>query len=174
MKRRRPRSPSSSIGSGPVELPLPPAPWLTLLLALQACGLPIYLLLTPLRHSGAAAGGCLLLALFAAPSVLRLCLGKGPRAPRRLSFTPEGEFRLDLAGGFCETVVPTGRSLLWGPWWLLILQSARTRHYVVLECVRVDPARLAALGRALRRVAARPDGARPALRSLIRPGGPGV
>ncbi len=124
----------------------------------------------PVRHGALAAAGCLALALLAAPSVCRLCLGKGARAPRRLTFTAEGVFRLDLAGGFSEAVVPAARSLAAGPWWVLVLEGARHRHYVVLESFRVDPARLAALGRVLRRVAAGPGGARPALRSLIDPG----
>lgn len=173
MKSHRRRSRRSSAGSAPVELELPPAPWLALLLLLHGAGLPLALLLAPVRHGLPAALGCLGLALLAAPSAARLCLLRGARAPRRLTFTAEGAFRLDLAGGFSEAVVPAGRSLASGPWWVLVLEGARQRHYVVLEAVGVDPARRAALGRALRRVAARPDGARPALRSLLDPGRPG-
>jgi len=167
MRPRRRRSKRSSIVCAPVELELPTAPWLALLLAAHGAGLPLYLLLAPLRHGGFAAAGCLSLCLLAAPAVARICLGKGPRAPRRLTFTPEGHFSLDLAGGYTSEVVPAGRSLLWGPWWVLVLEAPLQRHYVVLETFRVNPPRLAALGRSLRRVAAGPGGAPPALRSLI-------
>lgn len=173
MKHPRRRSRRSSTASAPTELALPPAPWLTLLIALHGLGLPLTLAFLPLRHAGLAATGCLALALLAAPAIARLCLGRGVRAPRRLSFTPEGAFRLDLAGGFAESVTLAARSLIAGPWWVLVLEGARERHYVVLETARVPPATLAALGRVLRRVAAGPDGAQPALRSLIDPGRPG-
>lgn len=142
------------------------------MLCLQGVGLPLGLLIAPVRHGAPAAAGCLALALVAAPAVARLCLGRGARAPRRLSFTAEGEFRLDLAGGFSEAVVPSGRSLVAGPWRVLVLEGLRARHYVVLETPWVEPARLAALGRVLRRMAAGPGGARPALRSVLDPGRP--
>jgi hypothetical protein len=173
MKFPRRRWRRSSTGSAPTELTLPPAPWLTLLIALHGVGLPLTLAFLPLRHAGLAVSGCLALALVAAPAVARVCLGWGVRAPRRLSFTPEGTFRLDLAGGFQEPVTLAARSLIAGPWWILVLEGARDRHCVVLETARVPPATLAALGRVLRRVAAGPDGAQPALRSLIDPGRPG-
>jgi len=154
----------------PDELALPAAPVLAALLALQAVGLPVWLLAASLEHGAAAALGCIVLGVLAAPGVARLCLGRGVRVPRRLAFTPEGEFRLDLAGGFRETVVPAGRTLLAGPWWVLVLEGARSRHVVVLETWRVEPARLAALGRVLRRVAAGPGPRAPALRCLLDPG----
>ena len=172
MKSRRRRSSRSSTGCARVDLPLPTAPGLALLLGIHAAGLPLWLLFAPVEHGVAAALGCLALALLAAPSVARLCLARGARAPRRLSFTADGLFRLDLAGGFSEDVVPSGRTLHAGPWWVLVLAGSRARHYVLVETRRVDAARLAALGRALRRVAAGPDEASPAIRWLMDPGRP--
>src|SRR4051812_7776666 len=174
MKRRPRRSSRSSIGFAPVELELPPARWLALLLAVHALALPIYLAAAPIRHGLPAALGCLGFALGAAPAFATACLGRGPRAPRRLCFTPEGGFRLDLAGGYSEAVVPADRSLIAGPWWVLVLEGVRQRHYVVLETRRADPAGVAALARALRRLAARPGQGGAALRSLIEPGRPDV
>jgi hypothetical protein len=153
---------------------LPTAPGLAALLALHAVALPSWLAMAPVEHGLAAAVGCLVLAACAAPAVGRLCLGRGVRAPRRLSFTAEGDFRLDLAGGFSEPVAPAGRSLIAGPWWVLVLEGARSRHYVLLETRRVDPACLAALGRVLRRVAASPGPRQPALRCLMDPRGPAI
>jgi len=165
MNRLHPSSPASSTGSAPVDLALPPAPRLAVLLAVQALGLPVFLWLSPLHHAGLAGLACMALAALAAPAAIRLCLRRGPAAPRRLVFTAEAGFRLDLAGGVTETVVPGGRSLIAGPWWVLVLEGARRRHYVVIETARIDPARRAALGRSLRRVAAGPRTPRPALRS---------
>lgn len=165
MRPRRRSSRRSSPGSGPVDLPLPTAPLLAVLLAGQGVGLPLFLWSGFLQHGFLAGVACAVLAAAATPAALRLCLGRGPAAPRRLTFTAEGTFRLDLAGGLTEAVVPAGRSLMAGPWWVLVLEGARRRHYVVIEIRRIEPARRAALGRVLRRVAAGPRIPRPALRS---------
>ena len=142
-----------------------PAPLLGAVLAAQALGLPLFLWSSSLHHGAVAGLVCLALSAIATPAGIRLCLLQGPAAPRRLTFTAEGAFRLDLAGGRTETVVPAARSLLRGPWWVLVLEGARERRYVVIETFRLDPALRAALGRTLRRVAAGPPPPRPAVRS---------
>jgi hypothetical protein len=147
------------------------------LLLLQGAGLPLALLASGLRHSVWAALGCALLAALAAPEVLRLCLGRGPRAPRRLVFGAEGRMRLDLAGGYSCDVLPARRSLIAGPWRVLVLSGGGTSHRVLVDASRAEAATLAALGRCLARLAAGPFAARPALDSavtgLLEPARPG-
>jgi hypothetical protein len=138
------------------------------LLFAHALGLPLALLASGLRHSGWAALACLALALLAVPEGLRLCLGRGARAPRRLVFSAEGVMRLDLAGGYPVSVVPVGRSLIAGPWRVLVLSAGGGgQHRVLIDASRADPAVLAALGRCLARLAAGPVPRRGAIDSVI-------
>jgi hypothetical protein len=169
--------PASSPGCAPVELLLSGSRRLALLLAAHALALPVLLFASGLRNSVWVALAAMLLAAAAAPDWARLCLCRGPRAPRRLRFTPEGQLWLDLAGGYSETVALADRSLIAGPWRLLVLEGSRGRHRVLIDAGEVDPAALAALGRCLGRLAAGPAGGRRALRSAItgqfEPGRPG-
>src|SRR5688500_13592829 len=110
MKSRRQISPLPSNDCAPVGLLLTGSPRLAALLLLHGTGLPLALLASGLRHCVWAALGCALLAALASPEVLRLCLGRGTRAPRRLVFGADGRMRLDLAGGFSCDVLPGRRS----------------------------------------------------------------
>ncbi len=165
---RRPRhSPPSSPDSAPHELLLDGAPVLTFLLAGQALVVPLLLLAGGCRHAIPLALLALVACAVATPELLRECLVRGPGAARRLRFTPEGQFWLDVAGGRTEGVTVLGRSVVTGPWLLLRVSGPTGIRRIVIESWRVPPARRAALGRALARLRAAPDGARAALKSAV-------
>jgi hypothetical protein len=150
-----------------------PCRTLASLFAFHLAGLPVALCLSALDHGVAAGFAALVPGALAVPAWLRCCLLRGPEAPRRLRWTAEGEFTLDLAGGRSLDVRPSGRSVIGGPWRVLLLQASGLNERVVIEVARYPAAAVASLDRALRRVAAAPGVPRHGLRSLIAPGGRG-
>jgi hypothetical protein len=181
MKHPRQSLPGWSPGCVATDLLLDGSPRLAALLAVPALALPVLLLASGLTYSVWASLGSLLLTAAAVPEWSRVCLCRGPLAPRRLRFTEEGQFRLDLTGGRSETVSLAPQSVIAGPWLLLILTTVSTggepipkrpspvRHRVVVDRAGVAPAQFAALMRSVRRVASGPAGSRRALVSRIDP-----
>jgi hypothetical protein len=181
MKHPRKSSPGWSPGCVTTDLLLEGSPRLAALLAAPALALPILLLASGLTYSVWASLGSVLLTAAAVPEWSRVCLCRGPLAPRRLRFTEEGQFRLDLTGGRSEIVSLAPQSVIAGPWLLLVLTSANTggesvrkrpapvRHRVVIDRAEVEPALFAALMRSVRRLASGPAGSRRALVSRIDP-----
>lgn len=169
----RPRRWNPSSGScARDELQLLPCRGLAALFGLHLVGLPVALWLSPVEHAFVAGLAAAIAGSLALPAGLRICLLRGPGAPRRLAWTAEGRFTLDLAGGRSVEVLPLGRSLVAGPWRVLMVRAGRLER-LVIETRRHDPVRIASLDRALRRAATAPGAPRHGLRSLITPGGRG-
>lgn len=175
MKNPRSNSPAWSPGCVATDLLLHGSVRLATLLAVPALALPILLMVSGLAYGVWASIASALLTVGAIPEWSRVCLCRGPLAPRRLRFTEDGQFRLDLAGGRSESVTPASRSVIAGPWLLLILTARDGRgavqHRVLVDRSEVEPARFAALMRSLRRLASGPAGGRRALVSRIDPSG---
>jgi hypothetical protein len=167
MTRRLPRSPPSSPDCATHELLLDGAPLLTALLAGQALSVPVLLLAGGYVHAVPLALLALLACAVAARELLRDGLLRGPGAARRLRFTDEGAFWLDIAGGHTQAVEVVGRSVVVGPWLLLLVRGPGGLRRVLIEARRLPAARRAALARALARLRAGPGDAPAALKSVV-------
>lgn len=164
--RPNPCAPSST----PCDIGLEGAPRLALLLAIAALLLPVMLLFSDLSGRLGAALACLALAGIALPAWLRLWWPGRQGGPRRLRWSAEGEFWLERGDGTTGRVHPSVRSVVDGPWLVLLLDGRRGRERVVIEASACDPAALASLRRALARLGAGPARSRHALRSLLQRG----
>jgi hypothetical protein len=143
------------------------------LLALQAALLPVALLVSHRTHGALVAAAAVGLAAFAWPAWRRLCAPHVAGGPRRLWWTEEGEFHLEARDGARHRVELSRRSLVAGPWLVLVCEGGHVRETVVIEAMGCPGDALAALRRALARRAAAPAGPRHALRSLLQKGEPG-
>lgn len=173
--RRRNSRPSSSACA---SLELRAAPLLAALLALQAGLLPVALLVSHRTHGALVAAAAVGLAAFAWPAWWRLCAPQKAGGSRRLWWSEEGEFQLEARDGARHRVELSRRSLVAGPWLVLVCEGRPARATVVIETVVIETPgcpgdALAALRRALARRAAAPAGPRHALRSLLQKGEPG-
>jgi hypothetical protein len=131
----------------------------------QAFFIPAAALIEGLRWAWPVALLCLAAAVPAVPSLIALCFHRGAEAPRRLRCSAEGELLLDLAGGVSERVSLLGRSVVVGPWFLLLLQGRRRTRPVLIERASLRPDQAAGLGRVLARLRAGPGSPPPALTS---------